>query len=166
VNLATISLVQGPDVGEGFRGESGHVGYLLQQAALAFRAAADEQLRPLGLSLSLFSVITVLTREPGASASDLARMCHVRPQSINGLLQSLEATGYVVRRDHPVHGRVRQVFLTEEGERLVEQARPAVDGLEASLDDGFDEAERAAVRRWLVSSARRVSPRRRTHPQR
>ena len=157
----SMGPVQGPDVGEGFRGESGHIGYLLQQAALAFRAAADEQLRPLGLSLSLFSVITVLTREPGASASDLARMCHVRPQSLNGLLQTLETSGYVVRREHPVHGRVRQVFLSSEGERLVERARPIVNGLEDTLDEGFDEAERAIVRRWLVGTARRVSPRRR-----
>lgn len=53
--------MQGPAVGKGFRGEEGHIGYLLQQAAITFRAAADSRLRDFGLSLSLYSVITVLT---------------------------------------------------------------------------------------------------------
>jgi len=145
--------MQGPHVGEGFRGEHGHIGYLLRQAESFFRAAADAQLRPLGISLSLFGVVSVLAREPGASGSDLARMCHQRPQSMNGLLATLEDAGYVERRDHPVHGRVRQVFLTKKGERLVERARPIVDGLEAAIESGFSARELAVVRRWLVASA-------------
>ncbi|MGA7417591.1 MAG: MarR family transcriptional regulator [Acidimicrobiales bacterium] len=145
--------MQGPAVGTGFRGEEGHIGYLLQQAALIFRTTADAQLRPFGLSLSLYSVITVLSREPGASASDLARMCNQTPQSMNGVLDTLESQNLVTRRDHPVHRRVRQVFLTDEGERVVEQTRPLVDELEDTVESGYTPSELATVRQWLVASA-------------
>jgi DNA-binding MarR family transcriptional regulator len=144
-------------VGKGFRGEEGHIGYLLQQAAITFRAAADSRLRDFGLSLSLYSVITVLTREPGASASDLARMCKQSPQSMNGVLDTLESQNLVARQDHPVHRRVRQVFLTEKGTQLVEQTRPLVDDLENAVEDGYTQIELATVRRWLVASAVRLS---------
>jgi DNA-binding MarR family transcriptional regulator len=149
--------VQGPAVGKGFRGEEGHIGYLLQQAAITFRAAADSRLREFGLSLSLYSVITVLTREPGASASDLARMCKQSPQSMNGVLDTLESQNLVARQDHPVHRRVRQVFLTEKGTQLVEQTRPLVDDLENAVEDDYTQIELATVRRWLVASAVRLS---------
>jgi DNA-binding MarR family transcriptional regulator len=149
--------VQGPAVGTGFRGEEGHLGYLLQQAAITFRATADTRLREFGLSLTLYSVLTVLTREPGASASDLARMSNQSPQSMNGVLDTLESRTLVTRHDHPVHRRVRQVFLTEKGERLVEHTRPLVDDLENAIEDGYTQVELATVRRWLVASAVRLS---------
>ena len=80
-------------------------------------------------------------------------MCNQTPQSMNGVLDTLESQNLVTRRDHPVHRRVRQVFLTDEGERVVEQTRPLVDELEDTVESGYTPSELATVRQWLVASA-------------
>ena len=76
---------------------------------------------------------------------------------MNGVLDTLESQNLVSRQDHPVHRRVRQVFLTEKGMQLVEQTRPLVDELENAVEDDYTQIELATVRRWLVASAVRLS---------
>ena len=45
------------------------------------------------------------------------------------------------------------MFLTDEGERVVEQTRPLVDELEDTVESGYTPSELATVRQWLVASA-------------
>jgi DNA-binding MarR family transcriptional regulator len=140
-----------PRVGEGFRGVEGHVGYLLSQAWHAFRNAMDAALREHGLNGPQYAALSVLARDPGSSGADLARGCNTSAQAMNGVLSTLEREGLVERRPHPTHGRILQVWLTDEGERRLAAAAPEVRALEAAIGDD------AAVRAWLVETARRLA---------
>jgi DNA-binding MarR family transcriptional regulator len=144
-----------PLIGEGYRGVDGYTGYLLGQTWHVFRNAMDAALRPHGLNVPQFGVLTVVARDPGVSGADLARAYSQTPQAMNGVLATLERDGLIERRAHPTHGRILQVTLTEQGRRRLAAATPAVRELEAVIDEGMD----PAVKEWLVAAAQRLSRR-------
>lgn len=49
------------------------LGYLLKEASSALRAAMEEVLRPLGMSVTHYSCLELLAQRPGLSNSELAR---------------------------------------------------------------------------------------------
>jgi DNA-binding MarR family transcriptional regulator len=148
--------MQTPEVGEGYRGAEGHSGYLLRQAWHAFRNAMDAALREEGLSGAQYAVLSVLARDPGMSGADLARVCNTTPQAMNGVLGTLEREALVARHAHPTHGRILQVFLTDEGRRRLDRATPRVRAVERAAEAGLTVAEVATVKEWLVDAARRL----------
>jgi DNA-binding MarR family transcriptional regulator len=145
-----------PQIGERYRGVEGRSGYLLRQAWNSFRGAMESALRSLGLTGAQYAVLSVLARDPGMSGADLARACNTTPQAMNGVLATLERDGLVERHAHPVHGRIRQVTLTDEGERRVKAATPAVRALEAAIEEDLDPDQLGAIKAWLVRSAERL----------
>jgi DNA-binding MarR family transcriptional regulator len=148
-----------PLIGERYRGVEGHIGYLLVQASYTLRAALAAALVPHGLSAAQYSVLSVLARDPGSSGADLARACNITPQAMNGVLATLERDGLIERRPHPTHGRILRVMLTDEGERRLEAANPAVRELEGGIEAGFGADEMATVKAWLVETATRLERR-------
>lgn len=145
-----------PLLGQGFRGIDGRSGFLLRQAWQAFHSAMEAALRPHELTPAQYGALSVLAREPGASGADLARGSNTTPQAMNSVLATLQREGLVERRPHPTHGRIRQVTLTEEGQRRLEAAHPAVRGLEKDIESDFTADEIEVVKRWLVASANRL----------
>jgi DNA-binding MarR family transcriptional regulator len=145
-----------PLIGQRYRGVEGRSGYLLRQANQKFRAAMERGLREHDLTPAQYGALSVLARDPGSSGADLARGSNTTPQAMNTVLVTLEREGLIERHPHPTHGRILQVTLTEEGERRLEAAHPAVKGLEEAIEEGFTPAEIAAVKRWLVAAAERL----------
>lgn len=82
------------------------LGYLLKEASSALRAAMEEVLRPLGMSVTHYSCLELLAQRPGLSNSELARGAFVTRQSMNVLLQTLEREGYVTRPAEAPVGKV------------------------------------------------------------
>ena len=148
-----------PLIGERYRGVEGHIGYLLRQTSHTLRAALEAALLPQHLSTPQYAVLSVLARDPGSSGADLARACNTTPQAMNGVLATLEREGLIERRPHPTHGRILQVTLSDEGERRLEAANPAVRRLEAEIEDGFSAQDIATVKAWLVEAASRLERR-------
>jgi DNA-binding MarR family transcriptional regulator len=113
-------------------------------------------LRTHGLTGAQYAVLSVLARDPGMSGADLARACNTTPQAMNGVLATLERDGLVERRAHPVHGRIRQVTLTNDGKRRLEAATPAVRELEDAIERDLAPDQIAAIKEWLVAAAQRL----------
>ena len=145
-----------PAIGESYRGVEGRSGYLLRQAWRAFAGAMEAALRAHGLTGAQYAVLSVLARDPGLSGADLARACDTTPQAMNGVVATLERDGLAERRPHPTHGRILQATLTDEGRRRLDAANPAVRELEAAIEAGLPAKQLAAVKGWLVESARRL----------
>ena len=104
-----------PAVGEGKRGEQGHIGYLLRQAGAAHRLKMERALADLAVTLPQFSALTMLVAYPGASGADLARLSLLTPQTMSVIVSNLERSGAVSRRPHAVHGRIQHIEVTEAG---------------------------------------------------
>src|SRR6202049_5049099 len=91
------------------------LGYLLKEASSALRAAMEEGLRPLGMSVTHYACLELLAQRPGLSNSELARGAFVTRQSMHLLLQALEREGLVVRPAQAPVGRVLPTELTARG---------------------------------------------------
>ena len=148
--------MEGPPIGESYRGADAPSGYLLRQAWNAFSGAIDAALRQHGLTGARFAVLTVLAQDPGLSGADLGRACNTTPQAMNELVATLERDGLVERVPHPTHGRILQVRLTSEGEQRLKAATPTVRSLEDSIEEGLSREEISALKEWLVTAAKRL----------
>lgn len=140
-----------PQVGEGKRGVDGHLGYLLRQAANAYRLAMERALADLDVTPPQFTVLTMLVAYPGCSNADLARLAMLTPPTITVIIANLEKLGAISRHPHASHGRIRQIEVTPKGAKLLETCRKRVHATEDRLARGFDARQQAIVRRWLSS---------------
>ena len=125
------------------------VGYVLKQAQSLLHLRMDEALRPLGLTVSQYSCLHHLRREPGISAAALARATFVTRQSMNAMLQQLIDRGLVARVAHAESGRALPTRLTDEGTEVLETAQHLVDAVERRMLGGLSAAEAEALARGL-----------------
>ena len=130
------------------------LGYLLKEASSALRAAMEEVLRPLGMTVTHYSCLELLSQRPGLSGSELARGAFVTRQSMNVLLQALERDGLVTRPAAAPVGKVLPTRLTPRGRRSLARATVAVRSVEARMLAGMSEAEQAAAFQALQSMVR------------
>ena len=130
------------------------LGYLLKEASSALRAAMDEVLRPLGMSVTHYACLELLAQRPGLSNSELARGAFVTRQSMNVLLQSLEKQGSVTRPAEAPVGKVLPAQLTPLGRRNLAEATVAVRSVEDRMLTGLTQTERSDAFRVLQKMTR------------
>lgn len=130
------------------------LGYLLKEASSALRAAMEAVLRPLGMTITQYSCLELLSQRPGLSNSELARGAFVTRQSMNVLLQSFERDGFVTRASEPSVGKALPTELTARGHAHLKKATVAVRSVEVRMLSGMTDAEQAAALTTLRSMIR------------
>ncbi|MTB67026.1 MarR family transcriptional regulator [Providencia sp. wls1943] len=143
-----------PEIGEGKRGESGHIGYLLRQAHAAHRIRMEQVLQDVGVTLPQFSVLLMVAEYPKASGADLARLSLLTPQTMSVIVKNLEKAGMISKLPHPEHGRIQIIEITQLGEALLRQCKGAVKSTENRLLSGVSESDEKVIRKWLVDVAK------------
>lgn len=139
-----------PDPGEGQRGLEGPIGYLLRQAAGAYRLRMERALADLAVTPPQYSVLSMLNAYPGLSNADLARLSLWTPQTVSFIVANLLKVGALERRPHAVHGRIQHLELSEGGKQLLADSQLRVKGVEGDLVSGLGTSDERAIRRWLV----------------
>ena len=131
---------------------SPQVGYLLKHAQSLLHLRMEEALRPLQLTVSQYSCLFHLRRDPGISAAELARRTFVTRQSMNVMLQQLIDRELVARPAQAESGRALPTLLTASGSRALDSAQDLVDGVERRMLSGLTPADTAALARGLEGS--------------
>jgi DNA-binding MarR family transcriptional regulator len=124
--------------------------YQVIAASHELRAALEELLAPLGISLAQWTVLVQLLVDPGRSSAQIARSSVVSQQAVSGLVARLEREGLVSRRPHPGHGRIQQLSATTAGRRITVDADEAVRSLERDLRAHLGEEGAAQLRQLLL----------------
>ncbi len=109
------------------------LGYLLKEASSALRTAMEDVLRPLGMTVTHYSCLELLSQRPGLSSSALARGAFITRQSMHVLLQQLERDGDVTRPAAPTVGKSLPASLTPQGRRRLASASAAVRSVELRM---------------------------------
>jgi DNA-binding MarR family transcriptional regulator len=149
----TQSAPRLPAPGEGKRGETGYLGYLLRQAAGAYRLKMERALADLDVTPPQFVVLTMLATYPGHSNADLARVAVLTPQTMSLIVANLVRIGAVLRRPHAVHGRIQQLEITAFGRTLLADCNMRVAAVERALTADLPSGEERTIRQWLVGLA-------------
>ena len=104
-----------------------------------------------GVSIAQIGVLRQLANQPGLSAAELARRLLITPQGVQLALNALEKRSLVERKQDPQHGRILQVFLTDEGRAVasavVGEAVAAHDKVFGVLEPDEQEQLRALLTR-------------------
>ena len=97
------------------------LGFLMHDVSRLRRAVFDEFMRPLGVTRSQWWVLAYLSRHDGMIQSDLASALDLGKAALGGLIDRLEASGFIVRRTDEVDRRAKRVFLAPPGTQMVKE---------------------------------------------
>lgn len=97
-------------------------GFLLRRANQYATAIVAEHLVPLNLTSIQFAALVAINDSPGLDATRLAALIDYDRPTMTGVIDRLEAKGLVSRESHPDDRRTRQLFLTDEGARVLADA--------------------------------------------
>lgn len=123
---------------------------MMKRIIVHFRGQMDERLRPEGVTTAQLVVLKAVQDEPGAFGAQLARACHVTPQSAQALLKSLEDGGWIVRTKDTVNDRILIAKLTPSGVKLLETGEKLARVIEKKLWQGIPDSAVEALNKTLV----------------
>lgn len=105
-----------------------------------------------------FGVLRTIDRNGPQTASQLAALEFVRPQSMAHTLQQLDAAGFVTRHPDPSDGRQTLIGLSDSGRRALEDQRRRVSGwLATEIDAQLNDDERLTLSEAVALLARIVT---------
>ena len=109
------------------------VTYLIGRLDRALRRRMGEALSPFGLSITQYTTLSVLHVRGQLSNAQLASRALISPQSMNEVVQSLEALKLITRQADPSHARIVQLGLTTHGIEVLRQCDATIKQLEQSM---------------------------------
>lgn len=128
-----------------------HVGYLMKQVQHLMRAQIEGRMRNTGIALTFphAAVLAALLEEPGMSGAKLAKRSMVTPQTVNTILNRLEADGMIERRPDPEHGRILRAYATPLGEATFTRGASIADEVIDRMLGALSTAEQDQLRSYL-----------------
>jgi DNA-binding MarR family transcriptional regulator len=128
-----------------------HEGYLIKELQQLLRTQIEARIRAKGLWVSFphSTVLMTLQAEPGLSGAQLARRNSVTAQTMNGLLQPLEAKGLIERSPDPENARVLRCYLKPKGVGVLQQGMMEAGAVFDQMLGKLSERERADFRNIL-----------------
>lgn len=123
------------------------IGQAIRTLMHSFRHCMDAGLRERGIEASFVHgmVLKNLALEPGLSGAQLARRALVTPQSMNGVLKSMETTQLVVREKHPENRRTDCWYITTTGLKQFEQAGEVVEQVMGRIRGAMSKSDAARL---------------------
>jgi MarR family transcriptional regulator, transcriptional regulator for hemolysin len=127
------------------------LGSLIHDVSRLRRTVVDKALRPLRVTRSQWWVLSSLSRHPreGMMQTELSKAMDVGKVTLGGLVDRLQAGGYVERR--PVLGdrRAKRVVMTGKGMRLLAQIERVAKVVNAEIMTGISATDRGHLESTL-----------------
>jgi len=108
-------------------------GFLIHDVSRLRRVVVDRSLKPMGITRSQWWVLAFLSRRDGMTQTALAADLDLTKVAIGGLLDRMEAAGFVERRADQNDARARRVYLTRAGARMIATIRESVETVELEI---------------------------------
>ena len=115
-----------------------NLGFLLHDVARLRSAAFDQMMRPLGITRAQWRVLGVLYAEDGVTQAELAKRIDLGRVSLGGIIDRLEAAGWVARQRDPADRRANRVWLTDKVVEVRRRMQRGVDVLNGTSLAGLD----------------------------
>ena len=125
--------------------------------ARRWRSLLDERLRLIGQSSARMEALAAIINSPSLSAQvDIAKRLRIEGPTMTRMLDTLEADGLVERLPDPADRRTKQLRLTTEGERVLEEIFGIADELRDRLLDGVPTERMDELNELLVMLTERL----------
>ena len=119
------------------------IGFLVHDVSRMRRTLFDQAMKPLGITRSQWWVLSQLSRHSreGMLQTELARDLDVGKVTVGGLIDRLEASGYVKRTPDASDRRAKRIVITEQGRVVLKQMVSVGQALNQIILDGLSTAE-------------------------
>ncbi len=126
------------------------LGFLLRVSQLKVFRHFFEKLGHIGLKPGEYSVLWVLSNNPGIRQGLLAQTMAIKNAHMTKLIRSFEADGFVTRKIPDEDRRAVELTLTERGNDFVKRHQPDFFGYVETLDSPLNEGETRELVRLLA----------------
>ena len=127
------------------------IAILVKKAALEFDKIANPELANYDLTASQYKVLKFLYYQPQRTARvvDIERYYSMTHPTTIGLLDTLEAKGFITRVPNPDDARSRLILLTEQADEMQKELEKIGDSLEAMFTTSLSDAESKELAKLL-----------------
>lgn len=111
------------------------LGFLVHDVSRLRRTVMDKALKPYNITRSQWWALANLSRHDGAGMmqTELANVMDVGKVTLGGLIDRLEAAGYVVREPDPEDRRAKRVKMTPTGRKLLNKIAAVSEEMNAAV---------------------------------
>lgn len=135
----------------------GQISYKLRLAQIVAYRAFEGVVTGFGVAPRYLGLLCLIRDNPGQAQSRLAESVALQRSSLVTILDRLEADGLVERRAVSEDRRMKQVWLTTEGRRVLDALIPQAEAHETAMTAGLSEGERVIFLRALDQVIRNLS---------
>jgi DNA-binding MarR family transcriptional regulator len=86
---------------------------------------------------------------PGLTHSELVEHMAIKPPSVTSLVNGMERRGWIRRERSAADARVKRLYLTTRGRRLIESLRRATEPVERRVTAALTESQRDSLKTLL-----------------
>lgn len=99
------------------------------------RILIDRELAPYNLRMNHARVLNYINRHPGCSQIELARFLDYQQASLTNLIKQLEKKKMIIRKNDPENGRLKRIYLLDNGKKLLTITDQVFDDLNELMVD-------------------------------
>jgi DNA-binding MarR family transcriptional regulator len=125
------------------------LGFLLADAARAFRRMWSPMIAKHGVSAGMFPFLRIISERDGLTFRELADAVHMRGPTTVDIVKEMESRGLVRRERNADDGRKVNLFLTPAGRRAWARVLPEVASINQHAQSGLTAMEKTELKRLL-----------------
>lgn len=111
-----------------------NLGYLLWQVSTRWQAAMNAGLGEMGMTQTQFVIMAALhwleLNSDSVTQNDIASHAHIDKTITSKILKALQNQGFIMRQEHAIDTRAKEVALTKSGFKLLEKANKIVENVD------------------------------------
>lgn len=121
------------------------VGYAVRRAQIRIYEDFTVALQPWNITPQRFSAMTLIDRNPGIKAIELAHVMGIARSGVAIILNTLEAAGYVRRLGEQKDKRTLALELSQAGRKALREISAAVARHDARMTSSLDDEQKALL---------------------
>ena len=125
------------------------LGYNARRSALVLIEPFLERMAVYDLRPVEFSVMSLITRNPGITSRQLCSALGILAPNLVGMIRALEKRSRISRKPHPHDGRAHGLHPTPAGKKLMREAEKTAVELDAEVSACLTRTERETLLRLL-----------------
>jgi len=125
-------------------------GHLLRRAQQIAVALFFEEVKGLAITPVQFAALTAIAEYPGLDQRSLVDAIAIDRSTVGSLVRRLEERKLIRRTTPPTNRRIKQLFITGKGAKLLESSNAAVEAVQRRIVDALSTKERAEFMRLLA----------------
>ena len=125
------------------------LGYNARRVSLKVIELFTERMAGYGLSPVDFSILSLITHNPGITSRQICSALNLLPPNLVGKINAMEKRDLLTRLPHPDDGRAIGLYLTDAGKKLMMQAEKTATELERDAASRLSAAEKKTLLKLL-----------------